>query len=235
MPGIGLFIGHWGIKKRVLYIISTPIGNLKDITLRGLETLQKVHLIAAEDTRHIRIVLNHYQIRTSLTSYFEHNQFKKGEYLLGLLKEGKDIALVTDSGTPGISDPGFHLIRLARDHDIPITIVPGPTALIAALSLSGLPMERFIFEGFLPAKSAARRKRLELLREEQRTVIVYESPHRILKTLSDIQEILGDPQVVSARELTKRFEEVKRAPASQLIEYFKNTKPRGEFVLLWSL
>src|SRR3989344_8766265 len=163
----------------MLYIVSTPIGNLKDITFRAVETLKNVDLIAAEDTRHTQILTRHYQIDTPLTSYFEHNQFKKGGYLLELLKGGKDIALVTDAGTPGISDPGYHLIRLAKENDIPIVVVPGATALIAALSLSGLSAHNFIFEGFLPVKSGARRKKLEELKDESRTVIFYESPHRL--------------------------------------------------------
>ena len=216
----------------MLYIVSTPIGNLKDITFRAVETLKSVALIAAEDTRRTQILTKHYQIDTPLTSYFEHNQFKKGEYLLQLLKDGKDIALVTDAGTPGISDPGYHLVRLARDNDIPMTVVPGPTALIAAVTASGLPCHNFIFEGFLPAKSAARRKKLEQFKNEERTVIFYESPYRLTKTLKDIEEVLGNPTVVCARELTKKFEELQSAPAGALREYFAAQKPRGEFVLL---
>lgn len=216
----------------MLYIVSTPIGNLKDITLRALETLKTVDLIAAEDTRHTKILTNHYDITTPLTSYFEHNQIKKGDTILKLLKEGKNIALVTDAGTPGISDPGFHLIRLAKDNNIPVAVIPGPTALIAALSLSGLPAHNFIFEGFLPVKSGARRKKLEELKNESRTVIFYESPHRILKTLQDIRDVLDDCDVVVVRELTKKFEETKKAPASKLIEHFSKSKPKGEFVIL---
>ncbi len=216
----------------MLYIVSTPIGNLKDITYRAVETLKNVDLIAAEDTRHSRILTRNYNIDTPLISYFEHNKIKRGDYLLKLLKEGKDIALVTDAGTPGISDPGYHLIRLARDHDIPVTVVPGACALIAALSLSGLPAHNFIFEGFLPVKSAARRKKLETLKEEIRTMIFYESPHRLIKALKDIQEILDDPFVVCARELTKKFEEVKKGLTGELVAHFTKTKPRGEFVLL---
>ncbi len=219
----------------MLYIVSTPIGNLKDITLRAIETLKNVDLIAAEDTRHTRILTQHYGIETPATSYFEHNQIKKADYLLGLLKEGKSVALVTDAGTPGISDPGFHLIRLAKQAGVPVTVVPGPTALIAALSLSGLPAHNFIFEGFLPVKSAARRRKLESLKVETRTIIFYESPHRLAKVLKDIEEILGDPAVVCVRELTKKFEEVKKAPASELFQHFTQTPPRGEFVLLLSL
>ena len=216
----------------MLYIVSTPIGNLKDITFRAVETLKSVDMIAAEDTRHTKILTQHYGIETPLTSYFEHNEFKKGEYLLGLLKEGKNIALVTDAGTPGISDPGYHLIQLAKENDIPITVIPGPTALIAALTASGLPCHNFIFEGFLPVKSAARRKKLDQFKEEERTVIFYESPYRLMKTLKDIDEVLGNPVVVCARELTKKFEEIRKASARELLEYFGKKIPRGEFVLL---
>lgn len=219
----------------MLYIVSTPIGNLGDITLRAIETLKSVDLIAAEDTRHTKILLDHYQITTPTTSYFEHNQLKKGDFLLERLKQGQKIALVTDAGTPGISDPGYQLIRLAHENDIPVTVIPGPTALIAALSLSGLPAHAFIFEGFLPVKSAARRRKLEELKNETRTIVFYESPHRILKTLADIQDILGGTVVVLAREITKKFEEIRKAPASELVEHFSQTKPRGEFVILLNL
>lgn len=216
----------------MLYIVSTPIGNLKDITYRAVETLKDVDIIAAEDTRHTRILCNHYDIKTPLTSYFEHNKIKKGESLLKDLQEGRDVALVTDAGTPGISDPGYYLIRLAKQNNIPMTVVPGATALIAALSLSGLPCHNFIFEGFLPVKSAARRKKLEKFNAEERTVIFYESPHRITKVLKDIDEVLGDVHVVCVREITKKFEEVKVGRPSELFKYFSEKKPRGEFVLL---
>ena len=216
----------------MLYIVSTPIGNLKDITLRAIETFKNVALIAAEDTRHTRILTEHYNITTPLTSYFEHNEIKKADYLLGLLKEGKDIALVSDAGTPGISDPGYHLIKLVRENNLPMTVIPGPTALIAALTLSGLAAHQFLFEGFLPVKSLARRKKLESLKAETRTIIFYESPHRLLKTLGDIQEILNDPEVVCVREISKKFEEVKKATAGELLQYFKIYRPRGEFVVL---
>lgn len=219
----------------MLYIVSTPIGNLKDITLRALETLKEADLIAAEDTRHTKILLDHYQIQTPLTSYFEHNQTRKGDFLLAKLKEGQKIALVTDAGTPGISDPGYSLIQLAQRNNIPVTVVPGATALIAALSLSGLPAHNFIFEGFLPVKSGARRKKLAELRNETRTVIFYESPHRIVKTLKDMEEVLNNPTVALVRELTKKFEEIKKAPAADLLEEFSKSKPKGEFVILLNL
>lgn len=215
----------------MLYIVATPIGNLKDITLRALEVLGSVDLIAAEDTRHSKILLDHYQIKKPLTSYYEHNKVTKGEYLLGLLKEGKNIALISDAGTPGISDPGFSIIRLAIENDIPLCAIPGPSALITGLVISGLPTDKFIFEGFLPPKSVARRKKLQELSNSKRTVIVYESPHRLLKTLNDILDILGDINIVCVRELTKKFEEIKRGKASEVARYFSNKPPKGEFIL----
>jgi len=216
----------------MLYIVSTPIGNLKDITHRAIETLKNVDLIAAEDTRHTRKLTSHYDIKTPLTSYFEHNEKDKAQHLLKLLKKGSDVALVTDAGTPGISDPGYPLIKIAKDNDIPMTIIPGPTALIAALTLSGLPAHNFLFEGFLPPKTAARRKKLKEFKQEKRTIIFYESPHRIVKTLKDIEEVLNDPIVVCAREMTKKFEEVKEGSAGKLVQHFEQHKPRGEFVIL---
>lgn len=219
----------------MLYIVSTPIGNLKDITLRAIEILKKVDLIAAEDTRHTKILTNEYQIKTPLTSYFEHNKLKKGDFIIKQLKEGKDVALVTDAGTPGISDPGYYLINLAKKNDIEMTVVPGATALIAALSLSGLPCDKFVFEGFLPVKSLARRKKLAQFKDEKRTIIFYESPYRIVKTLEDIKEVLDDPHVVCVRELTKKFEERIEGKASKTKARFGHVKPRGEFVLLLNL
>ena len=219
----------------MLYITSTPIGNLKDITLRAIEVLKEVDLIAAEDTRHTRILTKHYDIDTPLTSYFEHNKFKKSEYLLKVLQEGKSVALVTDAGTPGISDPGYRLIKLAQENNIPITVVPGACARVAGLSLSGLPTDSFVFEGFLPNKSSARRKKLEALKDEKRTIIFYESPHRITKALKDIEEVLGNPVVACARELTKKFEELRKGTAAELYEHFSRTNPKGEFVLMLNL
>ncbi len=216
----------------MLYIVSTPIGNLKDITLRALETLKNVDLIAAEDTRHTRKLLTHYGIHIPLTSYFEHNKFVKGPYIIEQLKQGRNIALVTDSGTPGISDPGYRLIQLAIQNEIPLTAIPGPTALIAALVLSGAPSDRFIFEGYLPVKSGTRRKRLREILDEKRTVIFYESPHRLLKSLQDIQEILGDREIVTLRELTKKFEQIIRGSSATVLEHFQKHSPRGEFVIV---
>jgi 16S rRNA (cytidine1402-2'-O)-methyltransferase len=219
----------------MLYIVSTPIGNLKDITLRALETLKSVDIIAAEDTRHTQFLLEHYEIKKPLTSFFDHNQSLKGQYLLGLLKEGKTVALVSDAGTPGISDPGYSLIKLAYDNDIKVEVIPGATALITALTLSGLPAHRFVFEGFLPPKTVGRCKKLESLKEEEGTIIFYESPHRVLKTLEDIQKVFSDPYLVVARELTKMFEEVRKGKASELIAHFTVHPPKGEFVILLNL
>ncbi|MBM3253033.1 MAG: 16S rRNA (cytidine(1402)-2'-O)-methyltransferase [Candidatus Omnitrophica bacterium] len=216
----------------MLYIVSTPIGNLKDITLRALDILREVDLIACEDTRHTKILLSHYGIKTPLTSYFEYNKITKGDYLIRFLKEGKDIALVSDSGTPGISDPGSHIIKLAIKNNIPLITVPGPTAFVCGLVLSGKPTNRFAFEGFLPSKPSARKNRLKELVSEKRTIIFYESPHRLLKTLGDIYEIFGDMEIAIIRELTKVFEEQRREKVSLAIEHFKSTKPKGEFVIV---
>lgn len=216
----------------MLYIVSTPIGNLQDITLRALEVLKTVDLIAAEDTRHTKILLDHYQITTPLTSYFEHNEKNKAGHLIELLRDGKNIALVTDAGTPGISDPGYRLVSAAKAQDIPMTVVPGACALIAALSLSALPTDSFVFAGFLPVKTAGRKRKFEEFKSEHRTIIFYESPHRILKTLADIAEVLPDWNVVAAREITKKFEEVRRGTAGEILEYFKKHTFKGEFVIL---
>ncbi len=216
----------------MLYIVSTPIGNLKDITLRALEVLRSVDLIAAEDTRHTKILLNAYDITTPLTSFFEHNEDKKAAHIVDLLKEGKSVALVTDAGTPGISDPGFPLIRLAKEQNVPMTVIPGAAAFLVALSLSGLPSDRFSFKGFLPVKSGARRKVLSAITSDEGTTIFYESPYRVLKSLKDIEEVLGDPKIVVVRELTKKFEERLEAKASELFEHFSQKSPQGEFVFL---
>ncbi|MDP2941962.1 MAG: 16S rRNA (cytidine(1402)-2'-O)-methyltransferase [Candidatus Omnitrophota bacterium] len=216
----------------MLYIVATPIGNLKDITLRALEVLKSVDLIAAEDTRHTKILTSRYDIKTPLTSYFEHNKITKGDYLIRLLKEGKSVALVSDAGTPGISDPGAHIIGLAIKNAIPVVGIPGPTAFVLGLVVSGAPTDRFIFEGFLPNKSAARKKKLLQFKEERRTVIFYESPHRILRTLYDILETLGDIRISVMRELTKKFEEILRDKVSVLINNFEKTRPRGEFLVV---
>jgi len=215
-----------------LYIVSTPIGNLKDITLRAIEVLKQVELIAAEDTRHTKILTSRYGIKTPLTSYFRHNRIKKADSLIGFLKEGKDVALVSDAGTPGISDPGFVIIKKALEEGVTVIPIPGPAAFLTALSVSGLPTNKFVFEGFLSNKSSQRRKRLRELSTGERTVIIYESPHRLLKTLKDILEIMGDIPIVCARELTKKFEEIRREKASESIRHFTNAKVLGEFIII---
>lgn len=216
-----------------LYVVSTPIGNLKDITLRAIEILKQVDLIAAEDTRHTKILTSHYNIKTPLTSYFQYNRIKKADFLIRALKEGKNVALVSDAGTPGISDPGFLIIKKALEEEIPIIPIPGPAAFLTALSVSGLPTNKFAFEGFLSNKSSQRKKQLKELSGEERTVIIYESPHRLIKTLNDILEIFGDINIVCARELTKKFEEVRREEVSECIRHFSNTKILGEFIILF--
>ena len=215
-----------------LYIVSTPIGNLEDITLRALKVLESVRIIAAEDTRHTQKLLHHYDIHTPQTSYHDHNKEEKSAVLIAKLKEGHDIALVSDAGTPGISDPGYYLINRAIDENIKITPIPGPTASIAALSISGLPTDAFVFEGFLPAKKAARRKRLQELSSERRTIIMFETPRRASSSLEDISEILGDRRVVLTRELTKMFEEVIRDRVTSIMEKIKGRSLKGEITII---
>ena len=215
-----------------LYIVSTPIGNLADITLRAIETLKTVGLIAAEDTRHTKILLDRYEIKTQTTSYFEYNKVRKTEYLLKALKEGKSVALVSDAGTPGISDPGYKIIRMCIDSGIPIVPIPGPSGLITALTMSGKPTDKFTFEGFLSTKPIKRKNQLKKLRDEKRTIILYESPHRIQKLLADILDVYGDVEVVLAREMTKKFEDVRRQTVSTAISRFESEAPRGEFIVI---
>ncbi|MDD5196465.1 MAG: 16S rRNA (cytidine(1402)-2'-O)-methyltransferase [Candidatus Omnitrophota bacterium] len=215
----------------MLYIVATPIGNLKDITLRAMEVLRSVDLIACEDTRHTKILLNHYAIHKPTTSFYQHNRFTKAEYLLGFLKEGKDIALVSDAGTPGILDPGYNLINLAIRNNIAMTLIPGPSALINALVLSGKPAHEFYFAGFLPPKRKARQNKLQELFRLKCTVICYESSHRILASLEDMEEIFGAKEIAVARELTKKFEEVTRASPRVILEKIRVARPRGEFVI----
>lgn len=218
----------------ILYVVSTPIGNLKDVTLRALETLKEVDLIACEDTRHTLKLLSHYQIRKPLTSYYSYNQLRKTDSIIHQLKEGKKIALVSDAGTPGISDPGYVLIREAIKEGIPITVIPGPSAILVALVLSGAPTRRFLFEGFLPAKRGARQNRLKKLAEqtEDYTIVLYESPHRLIATLEDIQELMGDCQIACVREVTKIYEEAQRGRVSDVIETFRARTIKGEIVLI---
>lgn len=216
----------------ILYLGATPIGNLEDVTLRVLRVLKEVDLVAAEDTRRTRKLFSHYDIHTPLTSYHEHNRHQKGKYLLELLAEGQNVALVSDAGTPVISDPGEELVGAALEKGITVVPLPGPSALLAALVVSGLPGANFAFEGFLPSKNKERRQRLSLLASEKRTVILYESPHRLLKTLDELMQFWGDRRACAARELTKLHEEVQRGALSQLQEHFLAYPPKGEFVLV---
>ncbi len=217
-----------------LYIVSTPIGNMEDITLRALRILKEVDLIAAEDTRRTGLLLKHFGIEKPLTSYFEGNELKKRELILERLKEGKRVALVSEAGTPGVSDPGFRLIQLAIERRIPVVPVPGPSAVIAALSISGLPTDSFLFKGFLPHKSKKRREVLKDLENARETIILYESPHRIHETLRDILEMLGDREMVLARELTKLYEEVVRGKVSHILNQLGDRKLKGEITLVVS-
>lgn len=216
-----------------LHIVSTPIGNLEDITFRAVRVLKEAALIAAEDTRRAGILMSAYGIKTPLTSFHAHNTRGKLPRLLTTMEAGRDVAVISDSGTPGISDPGVLLVKECIEKGITVTAAPGPAALIVALVLSGKPTHSFVFEGFLSNKSARRRKQLGELKDEKRTVIVYESPHRIVKLLEDLSDIVGDREVVIARELTKKFEEVIRGKAAELLDHFKETKPRGEFTVLF--
>ena len=219
-------------KSGVLYVVSTPIGNLSDITLRAIETLKQVDLIAAEDTRHSGILLKNYSITTPLTSYHDFNKQKKGPELIQQILSGRSVALVSDAGTPGISDPGYLLIKLAIENQIQIVPIPGPAAFISALVVSGLPTDKFSFEGFLPNKPQKRRRRLEELAQEKRTLIFYESPYRLLKFLEEVRQILGDRRICVARELTKKFEEIKRGAVSEVLGYFQQGKVKGELIIV---
>lgn len=215
-----------------LYIVATPIGNLEDITLRAIRVLKEADLIAAEDTRHTRHLLDRYKIATPMTSYHDHNKEEKGPVLVARLLEGKNIALVSDAGTPGISDPGYFLINLAIDQNIPVVPVPGATAAIAALSISGLPTDSFVFEGFLPSKQTARIKRLRELAGEERTIIFYEAPHKIIKTVEDMIEVLGDRRAVVTRELTKIHEEMLRGTLPEILKRLNKGTIKGEFTII---
>ena len=220
------------MKKGILYLVGTPIGNLKDITFRALQILKEVDLIAAEDTRHTRKLLSHYDIHTSLTSFFEHNELRKTSYLIRRLKQGDKIALVSKAGMPGISDPGYYLIREAIKEDISLVPVPGPTALILALIASGFPTHSFVFEGFLGRNKEKRAQKLRKLKKEERTIVIYVSPHRIKKVLAEIEQILGDRRIAVVREITKKFEETIRDRVGKVIKIFEEKKPRGEFALV---
>lgn len=222
------------MQKGILYIVSTPIGNLEDITLRAIRTLREVRLIAAEDTRRTRILLDAYGIDTPLTSLHDRNELKKSIHLIARLNEGIDIAYVSDAGTPGISDPGYIFVRKAISESIRVVPVPGPVAAVAALNVSGLPMDRFVFFAFLPSRRGKRRQLLESIKEETKTMVFYESPNRLVATLQDISEILGDRQIAVSRELTKIYEETLRGTVSEVSESLSGKKIKGEITLVIS-
>ncbi|MCR5100315.1 MAG: 16S rRNA (cytidine(1402)-2'-O)-methyltransferase [Butyrivibrio sp.] len=217
-----------------LYLCATPIGNLNDMTFRVLETLKEVDLIAAEDTRNSIKLLNHFDIHTEMTSYHEYNKYDKAEYLIGLMKEGKNIALITDAGTPAISDPGEVLVRMCHENDIVVTSLPGPAACITALTLSGLSTRRFCFEAFLPGQDdkKARKEILDELVNESRTIIVYEAPHHLRAVLKDLFDTLGDRKITICRELTKKFEDIMPTTLREANHYYEENEPRGEYVLV---
>jgi 16S rRNA (cytidine1402-2'-O)-methyltransferase len=215
-----------------LYVVATPIGNLEDMTLRAIRILKEVSLIAAEDTRRTRILLKHYDIRTSLTSLYEQNESVKSPFLIGKIKEGQSIAYVTDAGTPAISDPGYLLVRHAIESGIDVVPIPGVSALITALCVSGLPMDHFVFQGFLPDKKGKKKAVLLSLVKDSRTQIFYESPNRLLATLKDVRELLGNRFVVVARELTKIYEEVVRGDVEEVIQAFAGRTVKGEITLV---
>ena len=216
----------------MLYLCATPIGNLEDITYRVLRILKEVDLIAAEDTRNSIKLLNHFEIKTPMTSYHEYNKYEKGRYLIEQMQEGKNIALITDAGTPGISDPGEELVAMCYEAGIPVTSLPGPAACITALTISGLPTRRFAFEAFLPCDKKERAVILEELKRETRTIILYEAPHRLVKTLEELSENLGDRKISLCRELTKKHETVFRGSLSEAVFWYKENPPKGECVMV---
>ena len=215
-----------------LFLCATPIGNLQDMTPRVVETLRAVDVIAAEDTRNSIRLLNHFDIHTPMTSYHEYNKVEKAEQLVGQLQSGQNIALITDAGTPAISDPGEVLVRMCQENDIAVTSLPGPAACITALTLSGLSTRRFCFEGFLSAEKKERKEILEELESESRTIILYEAPHHLVRTLGELAEVLGDRRITLCRELTKKFETVMPTTLRQALEYYESEEPRGEYVLV---
>jgi len=216
-----------------LFVVSTPIGNLKDITHRSLELLASVDLILAEDTRRTGILLKHYEIKTPRSSFNSYNQVKKGKHFIARLIQGHDLALVSDAGTPGVSDPLYHLTRAALDQNIPVVSLPGPSAVLVALTVSGLPVNRFVFEGFLPRKKG-RKQLIEELAEERRTIVIFESPHRIVKTLNELYQAMGNRRAALAREMTKIHEEVIRGSLKELASIVEERKFKGEITLVIS-
>ena len=215
-----------------LFLCATPIGNLEDITLRVLKILKEVDLIAAEDTRNSKKLLNYFEIKTPMTSYHKHNKIEKAYDLVDQMKKGKNIALITDAGTPAISDPGEDLVRICYEEGIHVTSLPGPSACVTALTLSGLPTRRFCFEAFLPADKRQKQEILEELKTETRTIIIYEAPHRLVRTLEELKENLGDRRITVCRELTKKHETVYRGTLCDAVSYYESTEPRGECVLV---
>ena len=216
----------------MLYLCATPIGNLGDMTPRVIETLQSVDVIAAEDTRNSIKLLNHFDIHTPMTSYHEYNKVEKAKQLIGQLLNGQDIALITDAGTPAISDPGEVLVQMCHENGITVTSLPGPAACITALTLSGLSTRRFCFEGFLPSDKKEKRAVLEELKQESRTIIFYEAPHHLVKTLEELYDTVGERRITLCRELTKRFETIMPTTLEKALEYYKEEEPRGEYVLV---
>ena len=215
-----------------LYLCATPIGNLEDMTFRAIRILQEVDLIAAEDTRNSIKLLNHFEIHTPMTSYHEYNKYDKGRELVQKLLAGTNIALITDAGTPGISDPGEELVKMAYEAGIEVTSLPGACACVTALTLSGLSTRRFVFEAFLPPDKKEHKLALERLKNETRTMIVYEAPHHLIRTLEELYETLGDRKLTVCRELTKRYEEKTLTTFSEILQYYKDNEPRGEYVLV---
>lgn len=216
----------------MLYLCATPIGNLGDMTPRVRQTLESVDLIAAEDTRNSLKLLTHFEIRTAMTSYHEYNKVEKADYLVEQMRQGKDVALITDAGTPAISDPGEVLVAKCQEAGIPVTSLPGPAACITALTLSGLSTRRFCFEGFLPADKKEKEEILSELKEESRTILLYEAPHHLLRTLKELYETLGDRRITLCRELTKKFETVLPTTLKEAVSRYESEEPRGEYVLV---
>lgn len=216
----------------ILYIVGTPIGNLGDISPRALETLSAVDFIAAEDTRVSLKLLNHFEIKKPLISYFEHNRREKGELIVSRILSGESCALVTDAGMPAVSDPGEDLVALCHERGVTVNVVPGPTAMASAIALSGLPVSRFTFEGFLSMNKTSRREHLEDIKNEKRTMVFYEAPHKLLATLKDLYKVLGDRKIALVREITKIHEEVIRLNISEAVDKYENEAPKGEFVLV---